>query len=90
MNVEVIAIIAVSFFGICSVIISLGAVVWMIRRSGSGSKKMRAESTEETRMIQEIHHGLNRMEDRVEALETLIMDSDRRKRSDFDQELRRG
>ncbi len=29
---------------------------------------------EETRMIQEIHRGLNRLEERVEALETLLLD----------------
>lgn len=29
---------------------------------------------EDTRMIQEIYRGLQRMEDRIEALETLLMD----------------
>lgn len=32
------------------------------------------EAIEETRLIQEIYHGLSRMEQRVEALETLLLD----------------
>lgn len=32
------------------------------------------EAVEETRLIQEIYHGLSRMEQRVEALETLLLD----------------
>jgi len=88
---DVIAIIIVSCLGVCAMILSVGAVVWMIRRGGSaGRNQSKAESQEETRMIQEIHHGLMRMEERVESLETLLLDTDRRKRSDFDQELHRG
>lgn len=35
---------------------------------------------EQTRMIQEIYHGLERMENRIEALETILFDSDRKDR----------
>ena len=39
---------------------------------------------EETRMIQEIHHNLLRMEERVEALETILLDrSERTAKSGF-------
>jgi len=46
-------------------------------RGGFSRKGQRAES-EETRMIQEIYRGLSRMEQRVEALETLIFDRTRK------------
>ena len=90
MNFEALAIIIVSCLGFCAIVLSFGGFVWMIRRGGSANRSQsKAESQEETRMIQEIHHGLMRMEDRVESLETLLLDSDRKKRSDFDQELHR-
>ena len=37
-------------------------------------------STDETRMIQELHHGSFRMEERIEALETIILDRERKNR----------
>jgi len=37
-------------------------------------------STDETRMIQELHQGSFRMEERIEALETIILDRERKNR----------
>ena len=37
-------------------------------------------STDETRMIQELHQGSYRMEARIEALETIILDRERQSR----------
>ena len=57
---------------------------------GGGSKKSKQAETEETQLIQEIHHGLTRMEGRVEALETLLLKDERGQRErDFDRELRK-
>jgi phage shock protein B len=33
---------------------------------------------QEAKMIQEIYHGLNRMEERVEALETLLLEKEKK------------
>ena len=35
-------------------------------------------STEETKLMQELYQGLTRMEERVEALETLLLDRERK------------
>ncbi len=43
--------------------------------SSEQDSKLRAQ---ETRLIQEIHQGLSRMEERVEALETILLDRDRK------------
>ncbi len=43
---------------------------------GGISAKGRRSQAEEARVIQEIYEGLNRMETRVEALETLLMERD--------------
>ena len=44
-----------------------------LRRQG-GSEKDKQRRNEDTRMIQEMHNELTRMEARVEALETILMD----------------
>jgi phage shock protein B len=38
-------------------------------------------STEETKLMQELYQGLVRMEERVEALETLLLDRERKEGS---------
>jgi len=48
---------------------------------GGLSKSDQKTHSEEARMIQEIYQGLARMEDRVESLETLILDQERKDRS---------
>ena len=45
---------------------------------GNVSKDGRALADEEAKMIQEIYHGLTKMEARVEALETLLLEKEKR------------
>lgn len=54
----------------------LGALFILTMRGGSrrADREVRAE---ETRLIQDIYHGLIKMEERVEALETLLLERDR-------------
>lgn len=57
-------------------------IIGIIRAAKTGgiSKKEKQAHTEETKMIQDIYKGLSKMEERVEALETILMD---RQRKDF-------
>jgi phage shock protein B len=69
--------VACAFFA--AVILGLAIVIGMILaamrlRRGGFSEKDRLRQGEETRMIQEIYNGLGRMESRIEALETIIME----------------
>ena len=48
---------------------------------GGVSRSGQKLQSDEARMIQEIYQGLSRMEERVEALETLILDQDRKDRT---------
>ena len=48
---------------------------------GGVSRSGQKIQSDEARMIQEIYQGLSRMEERVEALETLILDQDRKDRT---------
>ena len=43
-------------------------------RNGGISRQSRKNEAEEAKMMQEIFRGLSRMEKRVEALETILMD----------------
>ena len=45
------------------------------------SGKSRQDQADEAKMIQEIYKGLSRMEERVEALETIILDRERKDRA---------
>ncbi len=51
-------------------------VIGIIRAAKTGgiNKKDRKTQDEETRMIQDIYHGLSKMEERVEALETILIE----------------
>lgn len=45
---------------------------------GSGGAGSAEQSAEETRLIQDIYHGLQKMEQRVEALETILLGRERK------------
>jgi hypothetical protein len=45
-----------------------------LRKGGGLSEKDRQHQNEETRMIQEMHSALTKMETRIEALETILFD----------------
>lgn len=65
------------FFGCALFALALicGTIVVVVRmRHGGTSAKDRQYQTDEARMIQEIFLGLERMEKRVEALETILME----------------
>ena len=60
-------------------ILFLGAVfvvlvaAFVFKRSGI-SRGRDPHEAEETRVIQELYNGMNRMEERIEALETILLD----------------
>jgi phage shock protein B len=79
----------VSGFVAVMVLATIGFMVLMIIRTAKGSpiRKRERHDADETRIIQEIHHGLTRMDKRIEALETLVLDHDRSKEKQFDRDL---
>jgi phage shock protein B len=69
------------FFGSLVLILGTicGTILFAIKiRHGGLSSRSREAQGEETRMIQEIYQGLSRMEARVEALETILMEHQER------------
>jgi phage shock protein B len=59
-------------------IVPLTVLVAIKLFKGGASKTNQGMGDEETRMIQEIYQGLLKMEQRVEALETLLLDKERK------------
>lgn len=48
-------------------------IVWRVLR-GQSFRRSRQAQAEEARLIQEIHQGLSEMDQRVEALETILLE----------------
>lgn len=73
---ETILITGIVFSGIIlALIIIAGTVLLVVRMRQSGTLSGKSGNREdEAAMIQEIYTGLSRMEQRVEALETILMD----------------
>ena len=56
-----------------------GAILLAIKFLRGG--KSAGDQAQEAKMIQEIYKGLSRMEERIEALETILLDQEKRKRA---------
>lgn len=77
MHISILVILMVFGIGLVVVIgVILIAVINALRRGRTAEDRRLDE--EETRMMQEIYQGLEKMEKRVEALETLLLDRERK------------
>jgi len=61
-----------------SVLAGLGIVAWTVVRLTTGGRTNRAANADDSRAIQEMYQGLSRMERRIEALETLLLERERK------------
>ncbi|UCF55756.1 MAG: phage-shock protein [Deltaproteobacteria bacterium] len=70
-------IVAIVFGGSVLALAIIGSTILMAIKilRGDFSRKGQKFDAEEARKMQEIYQGLSRMEERVEALETIILDS---------------
>ena len=71
-----IMIVAIVFGGTVLALAIIGSTIIMAIKiiKGGLSRTGQKSQTEETRIIQELYDGLSKMEQRVEALETIILD----------------
>jgi phage shock protein B len=71
---------AIVFGGSILVLSIIGSTILIAMKiiRGGFSRKGQQLQSEEAKMIQEIHKGLKRMEERVEALETIILERERK------------
>ena len=73
-------ILTIIFGGSILALAIIGSTILMAIRilKGGLSQKGQKLQTDEARTIQEIYQGLSRMEERLEALETIILDRERK------------
>ena len=71
---------AIVFAGIVLALAIIGGTFLMAIRiiKGGVSRRDREWSSKEARMVQEIYQGINNLEERVESLETILLDRDKR------------
>lgn len=81
---EIAGILAVLFIFGLPVIAVCGFIFLRALRIIKGDPRQRGREAqkEETRLMQELHEGLLRMEQRIEALETIILDPSRKERQE--------
>jgi len=73
-------IVAIVFGGIVLALAIIGSTILMAIRilKGGFSRKGRDIEAEEARMIQKIYQGLSSIEKRVDALETILLEQERK------------
>ena len=56
-------------------------LIWAVKIvTGKSGRSLEQTLTEETRLLQELHRGLKRMEERVEALENILFERERKEK----------
>jgi phage shock protein B len=78
LNVIIVSIVFGSIVALAALI--CGTVLIIIKTRGKNNTTGAADS-EEAKMIQEMYRGLDRLEQRIESLETILADSAKRKES---------
>jgi phage shock protein B len=73
-------IVGIVFSGIVLALAIIGGTILMGIKIAKGgiSRKSQQSHTEDAKMIQEMYLGLTRMEERVEALETILLEKERK------------
>ncbi len=69
--------ITIVFIVFASILVGVAIVCWTIVRLVGGPGP-RASQQQEPQIIQEVYQGLTRMEQRVEALETLLLEQEKK------------
>ncbi len=64
-------------------ILMLVVMVVVMLRGRSKSREAAGISAEESRLMQELHQGFNRLEERVEALETILLDRAKKREQSY-------
>ena len=81
---DVAFIVIIVFGSIVLALAIIGSTVLMAIKilKGGATPKGQKEHTNEARMIQEIYQGLARMEERVDSLETILLEREKRRKDE--------
>jgi phage shock protein B len=77
-------IVTVVFSGIVLALAIISGTILMAIKiiKGGVSRKDREKLSNEAGMVQEIYQGMGHLEERIETLETILLDREKRKRND--------
>ena len=77
-------IVVIVFGGIILALAIIGSTILMGLKiiKGEATPKGRKEQADEAKIIQEIYKGLSRMEERVEALETILLEREKEEKNE--------
>ncbi|MBN2123786.1 MAG: hypothetical protein JW821_05815 [Deltaproteobacteria bacterium] len=79
---HIVFMLAIIFGGSVLLLAIIGSTILIgikILKGGASPRGQRFQA-DEARIVQEIHQGLSRLEERIEALETIVMDRERKDR----------
>jgi phage shock protein B len=76
LNIVIVAIVFGSIVALAALICGTVLIIFKTRSNSSGPG---AADSDEARLIQEIYQGLEKLEQRIESLETILMDNQTRK-----------
>ena len=76
LNIVIVAIVFGSIIALAALICGTVLVIFKTRSNSNGQG---AADSDEARLIQEIYQGLEKLEQRIESLETILMDSHTKK-----------
>lgn len=76
LNIVIVAIVFGSIIALAALICGTVLVIFKTRSNSHGQG---AADSDEARLIQEIYQGLEKLEQRIESLETILMDSHTKK-----------
>lgn len=63
----------------------LAVIFWGVKSAGGCTGRIsKSQLEEETRIIQEIYQGLTKMEERIEALETILLEKGKKEQTGKD------
>ena len=79
--VLIVGIVFGSIVAIVAIIFGFALLSSKTKRQGSSFRDSGKLDADETRLIQEIHQGISKMEKRVDALETILFDREAREAS---------
>ena len=71
----------VAILALCIPLAAIVGVIFLVALGilkGNSRRRSNGADADEARMMQDIYHGLLKMEERVESLETLLMDRQRK------------
>ena len=61
-----------------AILLVVGMICWTVVALLRGGKRSHSLDEDESKLMQELYHGLTKMEQRVESLETLLLDREKR------------